>query len=127
MTTSTSGGSEVTVPELARRLDAFHREYQQDRSERDRRHRDFVLQQVYAADQLRRDDQIAALKVALEAERQGREADRVAFRAAIREEKNARKSDIDEIRGRFRWWWTAVVAPVLILVAQFLFAKAGGS
>lgn len=87
---------EVTNAELARRLDGFSRDVHNDLAEIMRRMDSYVLREVYASDQQRREDQVQTVN-----------------------------RELERMRGQVRWLWSAVVMPVAALVISVLM-QAGG-
>lgn len=100
--------SEITNAELARRLDNFSRDIQTDLADISRKMDAFVLREVYASDQRRRDDQITALTAQLATERAERTA------------------EAERLRNNVRWWWTAVVVPIGAFILNMVLQSGGG-
>jgi septation ring formation regulator EzrA len=88
---------EVTNAELARRLEHVSREVHTDLTEIMRRMDSYVLREVYASDQQRREDQVQAVN-----------------------------RELERIRGQVRWLWSAVVMPILALVISVWMQAGGG-
>lgn len=90
------GTGEVTNAELARRLDSLSQRIHNDLTQIASRMDAYVLREVYASDQNRREDQIQGLR-----------------------------GELERMRGQVRWLWSAVIMPVAALVISF-FMQAGG-
>lgn len=93
---------EITNAELARRLDAMHRDVHDDLGEIRRQLAQYVLQAVYAADMAGRDRRIEALERDVKAAEEQR-------------------------RMLVRWVVSALVVPAVVLVVQVVLALQGPS
>lgn len=93
---------EITNAELARRLDAMHRDVHDDLGEIRRQLAQYVLQAVYTADMAGRDRRIEALERDVKAAEEQR-------------------------RMLVRWVVSALVVPAVVLVVQVVLALQGPS
>lgn len=114
-----AAGDEVSNAELARRLDSFSREVHTDLAELIRRLDAYVLREVYAADQRRREDQIVALEKQISDERALREA-------AVTTERQAREQSQERLRITVRWLVSALILPIGVLLVQIWLSTRGG-
>lgn len=110
---------EVTNAELGRRLEALAKEVHADLGEILRRMDAYVLREVYAADQRRREDQIQALDKRLDDERALRET-------AVATERRAREQAQERMRTTVRWLISALILPVGVVAAQIWLSTQGG-
>lgn len=92
------GPGEITNAELARRLDGMSQRVHNDLAEISRKLDAYVLREVYASDQQRREDQVKSLDKQLTAERVERDR------------------ELDRIRAQVKWLWSAVIMPVAALL-----------
>jgi len=93
-------GDEITNAELARRLDDFRRDIRDDLAEIKNRQDQYVLREVYAADQRALNAKVDTLD---------------------------RRQDATEEQSRTarRWIVTAIVVPAIVLVVQVILALRG--
>jgi hypothetical protein len=97
---------EITNAELARRLDSFHRDVQDDLANLNRRLDAFVLREVYAADRTLTETRLTSLD------------------ARIADEKRARELAEERQRVSVRWWWSAVLIPIIALITSIVLQAA---
>lgn len=118
---------EVSNAELARRLADFAGDVRGDFTEVFRRLDLYVLRDVYAAEKTTLEMRIRVLETSLADERRIREAEALEAKR-LREADHERQRQAEERqRNSVRWWWAAVVIPVLAMVVSALLQARGGA